>query len=105
MEMLSSILWSIRVVTVTEYHEADKCLTRVRLEARSNSLTSWIRFGVLLSAGLLWRFAELDWWSGATLLLIFLLPSLVKRIQLSGMKRRITEIAEAVGYDCLKTAH
>jgi len=103
LEMLSSVLWSIRVVTVTEYHAAEKNLTRVRLETRPNSLTSWIRFAVLLTAGLWWRFAELNEWGGLALLLLFMAPTVVRRMQLSGVKSQIKEIAQILGFKNLDT--
>jgi len=103
LEILSSVLWSIRVVTVTEYHAAEKCLTRVRLETRPNALTTWIRFAVLLAAGLLWRFEELNVWGGVALLLFFIAPTVVRRMQLSGVKSRIKEIAVAVGFKDLSS--
>jgi len=102
LEILSSVLWSIRVVTVTEYHAEKKCLTRVRLETRPNALTTWIRFAVLLAAGLLWRFAELNVWGGVALLLFFMAPTVVRRMQLSGVKSQIKEIAKALGFEDLE---
>ena len=101
LEILSSVLWSIRVVTVTEYHAEDKCLTRVRLEARSNSLTSWIRFSVLLAAGLQWRFAELNLWGCLALLLLFIAPTVVRKMQLFKVKSQIKGIAQALKFKSL----
>lgn len=102
LEILSSVLWSIRVLTVTEYHAEDKCLTRVRLEARSNSLTSWIRFAVLLAGGLLWRFGELHLWSGLVLGLFFVMPTVMREMQLSSAKSRIKGIAQALKFKDLE---
>jgi len=102
MEILSSVLWSIQVVTVTEYHAAEKCLTRVRLETRPNALTSWLRFAVLLAAGLLWRFAELNIWGGVALLVIFMAPAVVRQMQLFRVKSRIKEIAQVLGFKDLE---
>jgi glycosyltransferase involved in cell wall biosynthesis len=98
LEMLSSVLWSIRVVTVTEYHAEDQCLTRVRLEARANALTNWIRFAVLLAAGWLWRFTDLGLWGGLALLGLYLVPSVVKRLLLLRVKSRMVAIAQGLGF-------
>ncbi len=98
LEILSSVLWSIRVVTVTEYHAEDKCLTRVRLETRPNSLTTWIRFAVLLAMGLLWRYGDLNLWSGSALGLFFIAPTVIRQLQLSGVKSRIKGIARALKF-------
>ncbi len=101
LEILSSVLWSIRVVTVTEYHADEKCLTWVRLEGRSNFLTSAARFAVFLAAGLMWRFEGLNLWVGLVLLLLFMAPTVARRIQLSRVKKRIKEVAQTLGFKAL----
>lgn len=98
LEILSSVLWSIRVVTVTEYHAEEKCLTWVRLEGQPNFLTVALRFCVLLSVGLMWRFEGLNLWGGLILALLYAAPGVARRMQLSRVKKGIKEAARAMGF-------
>lgn len=98
LELLSSVWWSMRLVTVTEYHADQKCLTRLRLEGRANFMTSALRFAVILTAGLIWRFDVLNVWLVLFLLTAFTMPSLILRMQLSRVKKSIKGVAQTLGF-------
>ncbi|MCF6313007.1 MAG: glycosyltransferase [Verrucomicrobiales bacterium] len=98
LELLSSVWWSMRLVTVTEYHADQKCLTRLRLEGRANFMTSALRFAVLLAVGVMWRFDVLNVWLGVGLLATFAMPSMALRMQLSRVKKSIKGVAQTLGF-------
>ncbi len=102
LEVLSSVLWSIRMVTVTEYHADNKCLTLVRLQGRPNFMTLAVRFTAILAGGLMWRFGGGSLWLGVLLLLLFMAPTVVRRLQLSRVKKSIKEAALSMGFKLVK---